>query len=253
MTAQIQDQFIYNGTVFCISGISYSDDSLSCSISTTLQPKLKIRDIYPNAPFSPLDLGLKPAIATTACWRGYQAFFNITKSNLVLENLFIKLIGEDADGYRPEKGPTINGIKPIMKIKGFSDFNNHYYEVNYHTKYTGGLILTSNEIDEPKFPFNLIYNPAWNYQKVIELIFVKGLLINEFDHSERMNEIQEMSMHYFNDHDEIDQSVFKEEIDNLVNSSFTCLYHNTSHGGWGDNRPTKHDITIKLPSYRTSE
>ena len=164
MTAQFHDNFLYNDVNYSVSGIS--DGKL----------------------FDPNILNLEPVGTCTACWRGYVASFSLLHSILVLQNLEINLFRDDCGNLRDKKGPIINAIMPNDSQQKFSLFNNYYYDLNYRIDYTGGLLLADDFIQE--LYVHMGFHPAWKYKNVIELIFEDGVLINKFDHSEKMAKIR---------------------------------------------------------------
>jgi|GEM_PF-4240449 len=123
MTAQINDTFRYRKKEYSVAGIS--EDEL----------------------FEPSVLSLKPASTCTACWRGYQAVFNLSGSRLVLDALHVNLL-KPGKGYEREEGPLINGVKPGEPRGEHDWFNNHYEGLDYHLEYTGGLFLADEFIEE---------------------------------------------------------------------------------------------------------
>lgn len=164
MTAQIDDMFRYNGTDFSVSGIS--------------EGKL----------FDPGLLGLKPADTCSACWRGYQAIFAVSGSRLVLDTLHVNLLTEGKD-YERQEGPPINGVTPTGSSGEHDWFNNNYTGLDYHLEYDGGLLLADGFIHD--LYVHMGFHPAWKYTTVIELVFAKGILQQEFDRSERMAEVRQ--------------------------------------------------------------
>jgi hypothetical protein len=169
MTVQIPDLFLYNNTKYSVAEIS--------------EGKL----------FDPAILGLNPSGANTACWRGYELVCSVIKTHLVVADLHINLF-EEREEYHRKQGPTINGVTPTSGVKGKDDFfNNHYYGLNYPLKYSGGLLLANDfNIVIPGFYFLSLFRPMWGYKDVIELIFENGVLLQEFDRSETMNEVRQM-------------------------------------------------------------
>jgi hypothetical protein len=161
MTAQIDDTFRYRETEYSVAGIS-EGELFDISI-----------------------LGMTPSMASTACWRGYQAVFAVVQSRLVLDTLHVNLLrsGEGKNRYERVPGPLINGITPTPPRKEFDFFNNHYEGLNYQLKYSGGLLL-ANEFIESLY-VHMGFHPAWKYETVIELIFDAGILKQEFDRSEQ--------------------------------------------------------------------
>lgn len=166
MTAQINDTFRHGDKNYSVAGISEGEL------------------------FDPAILDLKPSMASTACWRGYQVLYSVLDRHLVVADLHVNLLEEDDESYLRKEGPPINGVVPTGPDEEFDFFNNHYEGVNYHLEYTGGLLLADGFIEQ--LYVHMGFHPAWKYQSVIELIFENGVLVDEFDRSERMAEIREM-------------------------------------------------------------
>ena len=131
MTAQIEDKFLYKNREYHIVGISGERF------------------------FRPSQFDLEPEMATTACYRGYQAFFTISESCLVLDDLYVNLYkGEPPErGHRREeyvfkKGPEINGTSPSKPEDSSCGFNNYYQGLNYELDYTGGLLIADKFIQD---------------------------------------------------------------------------------------------------------
>ena len=165
MTAQIHDIFRIRDTEYSLAGIS--------------EGKL----------FDPADLELNPVMTVTACWRGYQAVFAVSDSRLVLDTLHVNLF-EEGERCERKAGHAINGIKPTAPEGEYDFFNNHYEGLNYPLEYTGGLLLADGFIHD--LYVHMGFHPAWKYEHVIELVFEKGVLTDEFDRSERMAELRRM-------------------------------------------------------------
>jgi hypothetical protein len=165
MTAQINDLFRFRGREYAVAGISEGEL------------------------FDPSLLDLKPAGTCTACWRGYQAVFGVSHARLVLDALHVNLL-MPGEGYQRQDGPVINGVSPTGPRPKYDWFNNHYEGLDYHLEYTGGLLLADGFVQE--LYVHMGFHPAWKYKTVIELIFDAGILVQEFDRSERMAEIRNM-------------------------------------------------------------
>ncbi len=167
MTAQIQDVFLYEGRPFSLAGISEGEL------------------------FDVTSLGLRPSMASTACWRGYQAVFAIDEGRLVLHTLHVNLLKSDRAPrtYEREVGPVIHGAAPTPATEKYDFFNNHYEGVKLPIEYTGGVLLADGFIRE--LYVHMGFHPAWKYERVIELIFDKGALVGEHDRSAKMSEIRE--------------------------------------------------------------
>jgi hypothetical protein len=166
MTAQINDLFQYDGVEYAVTGISE------------------------GALFDPEILNLKPSVASTACWRGYQAVYAMSDSHLVLDKLHVNLTTTVGSGYQKRiQGPVLNGISPITSHERDDFFNNHYEGLKFHLDYSGGLLLANEFISE--LYVHMGFHPAWKYKKVIELIFENGVLQNHFDRSEKMARVRQ--------------------------------------------------------------
>jgi hypothetical protein len=166
MTAQFNDMFRYGNKKYSLAGISEGE---IFDIST---------------------LGLNPVMASTACWRGYQAVFAVVSSRLVLDSLYVNLqIPGGGSNRQREAGPAINGVSPSPPREGFGFFNNHYVGLNYPLKYTGGLLLADGFIES--LYVHMGFHPAWKYKTVVELVFEAGVLSGEFDRSEQMAKVRD--------------------------------------------------------------
>ncbi|MDR2240046.1 MAG: hypothetical protein LBE33_06335 [Zoogloeaceae bacterium] len=156
MTAQIDDFFRYRKRKYAVAGISEGEL------------------------FDPAWLGLSPVGSCSACWRGYQAVFAISGSRLMLDTLDVEL-------REPDQGPPINGVQPDGSCRAW--FNNHYKRLNYPLQYTGGLLLAAGFIRD--LYEHMGFHPAWKYEKVVELVFDDGILIDESDRSEQIAAIRQ--------------------------------------------------------------
>lgn len=167
MTAQIQDAFLYDGARYALAGISEGEL------------------------FDVTSLGLRPVMASTACWRGYQAVFGLEDRRLVLDALHINLIARDeAKGAATRaEGPELRGVRPTPATERFDFFNNHYEGLKLPIEYTGGVLLADGFIRS--LYVHMGFHPAWKYERVVELVFDGGLLTAEHDRSAKMAEVRE--------------------------------------------------------------
>lgn len=164
MTAQIHDTFEFAATEFALVGISAGEL------------------------FSPAVFDLQPAMATTACWRGYQARYAVVENALVLRSLHVNLLKDRRQGYEPAVGPVIRDVSPQPKGDKFDFFNNHYHDIDYPVAYSGGLLIAQGFIRN--LYVHMGFHPAWKYDKVMELIFADGVLLDSFDRSAKMAAIR---------------------------------------------------------------
>jgi hypothetical protein len=196
MTAQINDTFRYGGTTYSVAGISEGEL------------------------FDPAVLHLEPVAACTACWRGYQVMYAVLETHLVVADLHVNLM-EDGEGYRRKPGPTINGVTPDGSREKFDFFNNHYVGVNYHLEYSGGLLLADGFIRD--LYVHMGFHPAWKYERVLELLFENGVLVQEFDRSEAMAEVRRMFLESRNE-GESGKMPTKDRIREFVERAFDRTY-----------------------------
>ena len=147
MTGQISDSFLYKGKTYAITG--YTGGEL----------------------FSPLDFGLFPKPATTACWRGFVLYFTVLDDYLTLVDMEIN--AEDA--------LEINGVKPHIREE---TFRLHYQDLNLKINYTGKIRIATDFIKS--MYVHMGFQRSIAYETVIELKFQDGALISEKDLSQKM-------------------------------------------------------------------
>jgi hypothetical protein len=196
MTAQIDDTFRYQKREYAVAGISEGEL------------------------FDPSLVDLIPSGTCTACWRGYQAVFALSGSRLVLDALHVNLL-KPGEGYEREEGPLINGVKPDESRGEYDWFNNHYEGLEYHLEYTGGLLLADGFIKE--LYVHMGFHPAWKYERVVELIFDAGILMQEFDRSTQMAEIRQRFLEPQAANDS-DRMPTEDEIAQFVERAFDRSY-----------------------------
>jgi hypothetical protein len=197
MTAQINDAFLYRGDSYALAGISEGE----------------LIDVHA--------FGIKPAMATTACWRGYQAFFTLAESRLILDALYVNLIREGGK-YEREAGPAINGVMPACSKEGKGFFNNLYEGLHHPISYSGGLLIAQGFIHD--LYVHMGFHPAWKYERVMELIFEKGMLKATFDRSEPMAVIRKKIIASKAEND-ADRKPTQNEIARFVERAFDRKYN----------------------------
>lgn len=166
MTYQIQDDFRYKGAEYTLTACSAGE------------------------PFHPGLLGIRPNMASTACWRGYVSTYGVQDHHLVLAELRLELVEDEID-YVRVPGPVIHGVTPIEKAPGLDGFNNNYLDLNLPIDYDGGLIIGGECLERYHGDLDLI--TLWKYRKVLELRFVGGRLEETIDHSAAMLPIQRLA------------------------------------------------------------
>lgn len=163
MTGQIHDGFHYRGR------------------------DVSIVEIRNGGWFRPSCLDMEPVAPNTACWRGYHAQFALFDSCLVLNALHINLMTKS---HRGKRGRTINGVKPKYTNRNSEWFNNQYEGIEYRLDYTGSLLLGEG------FIRNLYshggFQSKWKFERVFELVFMEGFLLQEWDRSQEMEQLRNL-------------------------------------------------------------
>jgi hypothetical protein len=160
MTGQIPNEFLFKGESYSIAGVN--------------GPTL----------FNPRDYGISPQSASTACWRGFVAYYAVLKDKLVIDTLFIK-------SKEPKK---LKGIEPkdessfskedeeYAYIKHF--FSYCYPKINFELDFTGSILIGKDFIDE--MYVHMGFQRPITYRTVYELTFENGYLIKTLNKSEEM-------------------------------------------------------------------
>jgi hypothetical protein len=155
MTAQISDEFNYQGGSYSIVGIN----------GTNL--------------FAPTRYGLTPVGRCSSCWRGFVCTYYIESQQLLLHKLAICLDGP---------APTLLGIQSKSDSSPFPKFDAIYEDLQHQINYAGGLLLGDDFIEE--LYVHMGFHPAWKFREVHELIFNNGELIQAIDCSEKIAELR---------------------------------------------------------------
>lgn len=196
MTGQIPDEFLFQGERYAITGIN--------------GPTL----------FNPFDYGIRTRSASTACWRGFQAFYTILNNKLVIENLFLN--------SKEEK--RINGIKPKKKTDFsadeeapfFGDFTYYYLKLNLELNFTGSLLIAKEFINS--MYVHMGFQRPIAYRTVYELTFENGQLVKTVNKSKEMEKRRkDDSQKGANP-----KSRKEEDIKEWISESFSLSYEKTS-------------------------
>lgn len=156
MTAQVQDSFHYLGEQYVLAAFSEGE------------------------PFSPLEAGYRPVMASTACWRGYVCGYEVKDRQLGLRELWINHQAGEAAVTRRLQPPDLNGVSAVRDEESFFGVW-HFREVGLQLTYTGGLMIARDFIRG--LYVHMGFHPAWKYQHVHELVFEQGRLVEAHDAS----------------------------------------------------------------------
>ena len=154
MTGQVPDTIIYNESSYSIVGLK--GEGLP----------------------SPYDFNLKPASPNTANWRGFVMTYIIVGEHLQL--LEMKVTVEDTK----EKPPKINDVKPKLMKEGLIHLT--YKNLKLKTSFTGNILIAKDFIDS--MYVHMGFQSPLSFEKVIELEFEDGNLLNVRDLTKKMKE-----------------------------------------------------------------
>lgn len=154
MTGQISDQFKYEGEVYNLVGLN----------GVGL--------------YTPQDFGITTQVASTACWRGYQMFYDCVDGELILDCMHM----------RTNDRISINGVEPSESGEGnvMAFFNAYYDDLSLKTKFTGTILLGKDFIRE--MYVHMGFQSAESYRTVYEIQVTNGDIIKVIDLSARMEE-----------------------------------------------------------------
>jgi len=152
-TAQIPDEFKYNGELFSLVGLRG------------------------NGLPTPEDFGMQPYFRCTACWRGYVMKYNFTKDLLILDGMLVNT----------KKPPKINGVEPQMgKDTDISLFDYCYTNLNLKTEFTGKVLLAKDFIRQ--MYVHMGFQRSMAYKTVVEIQVENGTITGIRDLSKQMEE-----------------------------------------------------------------
>lgn len=156
MTGQIANQFKYEGEIYELIGID--GESL----------------------YSAEDFGITTQTTSTACWRGYQTFYDCVDGKLILDSLHV----------RTEDKITINGVVPNeneeLAEESWAFFNTIYENLSLKTKFTGSILLGTDFIRE--MYVHMGFQSPESFKTVIEIEVNDGEITKITDMSTRMEE-----------------------------------------------------------------
>jgi len=158
-----------------------------------------------NGLFEPLDFGIIPHSASTACWRGYVMKYHFTKDQLILDEMKVNV----------NDPPKINGVEPQQ---GENQFKYHYKNLNLKTKFTGNILLAKDFIES--MYVNMGFQRPMAYETVVEIHIKKGNIVLLKDLSKQMAKSREKDA----DKGAQPQSESKEDIEKWIEKMFSLDY-----------------------------
>jgi hypothetical protein len=160
MTAQISDQFQFEGDAYALAGVCGSPL------------------------FDPVAHGFTPVANCSACWRGYVCGYAVDGQQLILDNLGINHAEGGRRDVLPLPAPASFAYTPMGKNGGSDMFSLHYEGLHLPVPFSGGLLIANQFIRE--FYVHMGFHPAWKYRRVHELIFENGRLLSHKDLSDEI-------------------------------------------------------------------
>jgi hypothetical protein len=151
LTGQVSDEVRYNREVYSLVGINGEG--------------------LPD----PADFGIRTKMASTACWRGYQMFYDCVDSELVLDVMLA-----NTDEAKP-----VNGVKPGISKDSFG-FNHIYENIGLKTKFTGRILIGRDFVQE--MYVHMGFQSAESYRDVLELEVENGNIVNIVNLAEVMEQ-----------------------------------------------------------------
>lgn len=149
MTAQIADQIRYRGRLYAVTAVEG------------------------HGLFNVADHGIEPQMLSTACWRGAWCRYAVRRGQLKLITLQL------ARASTPKT--TIFGVKPHTSPPQDIHDGAWLYHLDADVPFSGRLLVGADLI--PVGYLNMGFMPAWFYERVQELRFVRGRLTSTHNRS----------------------------------------------------------------------
>ena len=126
--------------------------------------------------FKPETYGISPDTGCSMCWRGYYCKFGIIDNQLVIMdwNLMVN------DTTNP---PIVEKTRAHISYGKWQ-----YLAMNFPMNYSGGIVIGAGFVD--KYYIHMGYQQVYAYEKVVELIFERGQLMEVIDHSDKVAQIR---------------------------------------------------------------
>ncbi len=200
MTAQIPDEFRYNGEPYSLVGMKGS------------------------GLYTVEDFGLETRMASTACWRGNIMYYDCVDGQLVLD-----MMHANSDEAFP-----INGVEPAPgeyemfseevkkrlpeKLRNHRLFKFTYKDMKLKTRFTGSILLAKDFINS--MYRHMGYQRPMAYRIVLEIQVQDGDIISVSDLSESMEELRLKERHKGAQPD----SMSEEDVHEWVEETFSLDY-----------------------------
>src|SRR5690606_3855616 len=198
MTAQVSDSVVYKDQEYSL--VAFSD----------------------GEPFDPSVHGYRPEMASTACYRGYLAGYEVTDGALFLGSLRISHQDSDLPESQNKRPPPLNGVEAELSETSYAG-KWSFQNIGLPLAYSGGLVVAKGFISS--LYVHMGFHPAWKYEEVHELIFERGKLISACELSSKVAEIRERLSSEEESSDEFSWARF----DEWVKECFRRDYHRNAN------------------------
>ncbi len=132
--------------------------------------QLAIAGVSGHGLFDPAERGLKPAMFSTACWRGFVCTYAVDAGRLVLDALHLGA-GSQIDGQDVAPGaPLLGGTAERLTIAAGGGYA--YQNLGWPVPFTGGLLLGADFIRATYV--HMGFHPAWKFERVMEILLDHG-------------------------------------------------------------------------------
>ncbi|MDB5340116.1 MAG: hypothetical protein JWN70_5735 [Planctomycetaceae bacterium] len=137
--------------------------------------------------FDEYSLDVELVSPSTSCARGYQAIFRIADHHLVVNTLLL-CVYREGPANPAEPGPLILGAEASDPSRFSEGWDYQYNDLDHRLDYSGGVLIGDGFV--PEFIMPLCQPRAWDFINVSELIFYRGILVEQFDRTAEVAEIR---------------------------------------------------------------
>ncbi|GEM_PF-5450205 len=141
-----------------------------------------ITQVCAEGMFDPNAHGISTQSSSSACWRGYQATYEILNGRVYLIQVHVSVEYLERIRWKQGKGRALFGVEAI---EGPDAFDLSYTELRHPVAVTGGLLLGAGRSRSSNTQVS--DHPAWRFQTLIELRVDAGKLLSVTDHTSRMD------------------------------------------------------------------
>ena len=136
--------------------------------------------------FNPTKYGITPESISTDCWDGYWCAYGLVNGKFCLKELYIN--------SQNGRYPPVEGVLPDRRCRWLGGAyiehdGYHRYSLNMEIPYTGKILVGEGFLS--KYYIHMGYQRPWAWEKLTELLFLDGRLIEVNDQSSIAAQIRE--------------------------------------------------------------